>query len=102
MAEKKITTETLARMVQNEFVVVNDRLVKLEIGIQEVREEIKGLRSEMKAGFEMLNKTLEKRKFIQTKIRKASDKDINKYIKMSPRWSYYYYNLFRTIQEYND
>lgn len=49
-----------------------------------------------------LNKTLEKRRFIQSKIRKVSDKDINTYIKMSPRWSYYYYNLFRTIQEYND
>lgn len=49
-----------------------------------------------------LSKTLEKRRFIQSKIRKVSDKDINAYIKMSPRWSYYYYNLFRTIQEYND
>ena len=49
-----------------------------------------------------LNKTLEKRRFIQSKIRKVSDKDINTYIKMSPRWSFYYYTLFRTTQEYND
>lgn len=48
------------------------------------------------------NKTLAKRRFIQSKIRKVSDKDINTYIKMSPSWSYYYYSLFRTIQEYND
>lgn len=50
-----------------------------------------------------LKKTLEKRRFIQTKIRKVSDKDINTYIKMSPKLSYYYYSLFfKTIQEYND
>ena len=64
MAEKKITTETLARMVQKEFIAVNGRLVNVEMGIRGLREElhleIGALREDMKAGFEMLNKTLEK------------------------------------------
>lgn len=46
--------------------------------------------------------TLKKRKFIQERIRKISDKDINEHIKISPRLSYYYFSLFKTTQEYND
>ncbi len=43
-----------------------------------------------------------KRKIIQKKIRKVSDKEINKFIKKSPNFNYYYYSLFKTTQEYKD
>lgn len=46
--------------------------------------------------------TLTKRNHIQTHIRKVSDKYLDKFIKLTPRPSYYYYSLFKTTQEYND
>lgn len=46
--------------------------------------------------------TLTKRRHVQNYIRKVSDKDLNKFIKLTPRPSYYYYSLFKTTQEYND
>lgn len=49
-----------------------------------------------------LKSTLKKRKHIQNDIRKVSDKDLDKFIKLTPRPSYYYYSLFKTTQEYND
>ena len=48
------------------------------------------------------NKTLKKRKYIQKSIRKISDKNLNKHIRMNPRLGYFYYSLFKTTQEYND
>jgi len=46
--------------------------------------------------------TLNKRRHIQYGIRKVSDKNLDKFIKLTPRPSYYYYSLFKTTQEYND
>ena len=47
-------------------------------------------------------KTLNKRRHVQYDIRKVSDRDLDKFIKLTPRPSYYYYSLFKTTQEYND
>jgi len=49
-----------------------------------------------------LKSTLKKRAHVQKDIRKVSDREINKFIKLTPRPSYYYYSLFKTTQEYND
>ncbi len=46
--------------------------------------------------------TLKKRRHVQNDIRKVSDKDLDKFIKLTPRPSYYYYSLFKTTKEYND
>lgn len=49
-----------------------------------------------------IKNTLRKRRYVQKIIRKVSDKDLDKFIKLTPRPSYYYYSLFKTTQEYND
>ncbi len=46
--------------------------------------------------------TLKKRAHVQKSIRKVPDSEINKFIKLTPRLSYYYFSLFKTTQEYND
>lgn len=49
-----------------------------------------------------ISNTLNKRRFIQNKIRKVSDFQLNHHIKLNPNLSYYYYSLFKTTQEYSD
>lgn len=49
-----------------------------------------------------LQDTLRKRRQIQHRIRKVSDKDISSYIKLDPRPSYYYYAVTKVTQQYED
>lgn len=49
--KRKITIDTLAGIVQREFVQLDERIGKVEL-------EIKSMRIEMKEGFDTLNKTL--------------------------------------------
>lgn len=46
--------------------------------------------------------TMQKRYYVQHKIRKVSDRSLDKQIKLNPRLSYYYYSLFKTTEEYSD